>query len=74
MNTNKHENWQALEPANFELSELYHRDVQSLNNFPQLNFNVSIRLVPGKQFLSSFFWISCSVVSQILDLLPGLEH
>ena len=27
-----------LEPANFELSELYHRDVQSLNRLAQLNF------------------------------------
>ena len=29
----------SLEPANFELSELYHRNVQSLNNLAQLNFN-----------------------------------
>ena len=28
-----------LEPANFELSELYHRDAQSLNRLAQLNFN-----------------------------------
>ena len=29
----------SLEPANFELSEIYHRDVQSLNRLAQLNFN-----------------------------------
>ena len=29
----------SLEPANFELSELYHRNVQSLNRLAQLNFN-----------------------------------
>ena len=39
MNVNKHENWTSLEPANFELSELYHRDVQSLNCLAQVNFN-----------------------------------
>ena len=29
----------SLEPANFELLELYHRNVQSLNRLTQLNFN-----------------------------------
>ena len=29
----------SLEPANFKLSELYHRNVQSLNRLAQLNFN-----------------------------------
>ena len=41
MNVNKHGNWQVLklETGNFELSELYHRDVQSLSRLAQLNFN-----------------------------------
>ena len=29
----------TLQPANFKHSELYHRDVQSLNRLAQLNFN-----------------------------------
>ena len=29
----------SLEPSNFELSELYHRDVQSLSRLAQLNVN-----------------------------------
>ena len=29
---------ESLRPANFELSELYHRNVQSLNLSAQLNF------------------------------------
>ena len=29
----------SLEPANFELSKLYHQDVQSLSRFSQLNFD-----------------------------------
>ena len=34
MNVNKHETV-SLEPANFELSELYHRNVQSLNRLAE---------------------------------------
>ena len=41
INVNKHENWQVWnQPINFELSELNHRDVQSLNRLAQLNFNI----------------------------------
>ena len=39
MNVNKHWKLASLEIANFELSELYDRDVQSLNRLAQLNFN-----------------------------------
>ena len=30
----------SLEPASFELSKLYHRDVQSLTRLAQLNVNI----------------------------------
>ena len=32
----------SLEPANFELSELYHRNVQSLNRLAHLNTSAII--------------------------------
>ena len=38
----------SLEPANFELSELYHRDVQSLNRLSQLNFNTETIILRKK--------------------------
>ena len=65
MNVNKHENWQLnLEPADFELSELYHRDVQSLNRLAQLNFNIkAIILRKRAKSLKKFFlqlWKSVS--------------
>ena len=42
MSANKHE------PANFELLELYHRDVQSLNRLAQLNFNTKAMILRKK--------------------------
>ena len=38
----------SLEPANFELSELYHRNVQSLNCLTKLNFNTSAIILRKK--------------------------
>ena len=56
MNVNKHENWQSLEPANYELSELYDRDVQSLDRLAQLNFNTSESLYEKRaKSLENFF-------------------
>ena len=40
MNVNKHETV-SLELANFELSELHHRNGESLNHLAQRNFNTS---------------------------------
>ena len=46
----------SLEPANFELSELYHRDVQSLNRVPQIKFNTSAVIFHKKsEIVGEFF-------------------
>ena len=54
----------SLEPANFELSKLYHKNVQSLNRLAQLNFNTQAIIsgvksseIVGNPILMIFFKI-----------------